>query len=43
MPILQTVQELAIKIINEDPELEQEKNETLRKIVDKKFGERIEI
>lgn len=43
MPILQTVQELAIKIINEDPELEQEKNETLRKIVDKKFGDRIEI
>ena len=43
MPTLQTVQALAIKIIDEDPELMQEKNEPLRKIVDKKFGNRIEI
>ena len=43
MPILQTVQALAIRIIDEDPELEQEKNAPLKKIVDKKFGDRIEI
>ena len=43
MPTLQTVQALAIRIIDEDPELEQEKNAALKKIVDKKFGERIEI
>ena len=43
MPTLQTVQTLAIKIIDEDPELEQEKNQPLKKIVDKKFGDRIEI
>ncbi|MBE5805335.1 MAG: ATP-dependent DNA helicase RecG [Clostridiales bacterium] len=43
MPILQNVQALAMKIINEDPNLEQEKNKELREIVDKKFGDRIEI
>ena len=43
MPILQTVQALAIKIIDEDPDLVQEKNVELRKIVDKKFGDRLEI
>ena len=43
MPVLQTVQELAIKIINEDPELIKEKNRELKKVVDKKFGNRIEI
>ena len=43
MPTLQTVQALAIRIIDEDPELEQEKNAPLKKIVDKKFGDRIEI
>ena len=43
MPTLQTVQALAIKIIDEDPELSLEKNTPLKKIVDKKFGDRIEI
>ena len=43
MPILQMVQSLAIKIISEDPELEQEKNFELKKLVEKKFGDRIEI
>ena len=43
MPILQNVQELANKIINEDPELQLERNKELKKIVDSKFGDRIEI
>ena len=43
MPTLQTVQALAIRIIEEDPELLQEKNAPLKMIVDKKFGDRIEI
>lgn len=43
MPTLQTVQALAIKIIDEDPELAEEKNAPLKKIVDMKFGDRIEI
>lgn len=43
MPILQMVQSLAIKIVSEDPELEQEKNFELKKLVEKKFGDRIEI
>ena len=43
MPVLQTVQALAIKIISEDPELIKEKNRELKKVVDKKFGNRIEI
>ena len=43
MPILQRVQEVAVKIINEDSELELEKNKELKRIVDNKFGDRIEI
>lgn len=43
MPILQLVQSLANKIIIEDPELAQDKNKELKKIVSKKLGERIEI
>ena len=43
MPILQNVQALAVRIINEDSELELEKNKELRVIVDNKFGDRIEI
>ncbi len=43
MPILQNVQALAVRIINEDPELELEKNKELKVVVDNKFGERIEI
>lgn len=43
MPILKLAQSLALKIEQEDPELEQEKNERLRKIVDDKFKGRVEI
>lgn len=37
MPILKVVQALAIKIEQEDPKLELEKNQPLKKMVDKKF------
>ena len=43
MPILQSVQSIANEIISEDPNLSMEKNVKLRKIVDSKFGERVEI
>ena len=43
MPILKLVQSLAIKIEQEDPKLELSKNERLKKLVDKKFTNRIEI
>ena len=43
MPILQMVQSVAMKIIAEDPELKLEKNKELKGLVDKKFGDRIEI
>lgn len=43
MPILKVVQSLAIKIEEEDAKLELEKNKTLKKMVDKKFMNRIEI
>lgn len=40
---LKSVQSVAIKIIEQDPELESEKNAKLKKQVDKKFQNRIEI
>ena len=43
MKVLKLVQSLAIKIEQEDPKLELEKNERLKKLVDKKFTNRIEI
>ena len=43
MPMLKLVQSLAIKIEQEDSKLELEKNEPLKKLVDKKFTNRIEI
>ena len=43
MKELKVVQELAMQIINEDPNLEQEKNIRLRKLVKNKFTDRIEI
>ena len=43
MPILKLVQSLAIKIEQEDSKLELKKNEKLKKLVDKKFTNRIEI
>ena len=43
MPILKLVQSLALKIEAEDPKLEMEKNERLKKLVQNKFLNRIEI
>lgn len=41
--MLKSVQAIAIKIIEKDPNLEKEENKLLKKFVDEKFGERIEI
>ncbi len=41
--ILKAVQETALKVINEDPYLEKEKNEKFKKFVEKRFNERLEI
>jgi ATP-dependent DNA helicase RecG len=41
--ILKGVQSLAMEIIDKDPYLEKEENEKLRKMVQSKFKERIEI
>ena len=41
--ILKSVQSVAIKILEQDPKLENKKNSTLKKQVDSKFGVRIEI
>lgn len=43
MGVLKTVQSLAIKIEQEDPKLELEKNKLLKRLVEKKFTNRIEI
>ena len=43
MPTLKMVQSLAIKIEQEDPKLELEKNKPLKELVGKKFTDRIEI
>ena len=43
MPTLKMVQSLAIKIEQEDPKLELEKNKPLKVLVGKKFTDRIEI
>ena len=43
MPILKLVQSVAIKIEQEDPKLELEKNEKLHKLVEERFKNRIEI
>ena len=43
MPTLKIVQSLAIKIEQEDPKLELEKNKPLKVLVSKKFTDRIEI
>lgn len=43
MPTLKMVQSLAIKIEQEDPKLELEKNRPLKELVGKKFTDRIEI
>lgn len=43
MGILKIVQILAIKIEQEDPKLELKKNEPLKRLVERKFTNRIEI
>jgi len=43
MTILKLVQSLAVKIENEDPKLELEKNKELKKLIQDKFTNRIEI
>lgn len=43
MKVLKMIQSLAIKIEQEDPKLELEKNEKLKRIIEKKFINRIEI
>ena len=43
MPILKLVQEVAIKIEEQDPKLQLKKNEPLKKLVGEKFKNRIEI
>lgn len=41
--VLKSVQAIAMKIIDKDPKLEKDENKLLRKVVDEKFGNRIEI
>ena len=43
MPILKVVQSEAIRIIDEDPKLEDEKNKLLKDLIKDKFMKRIEI
>ena len=43
MPILKSVQSLAMKIINEDPKLEKQENKLLKDLIKDKFMKRIEI
>ena len=43
MKYLKLVQSLAIKIENEDPNLEMDKNTKLKALISKKFSSRIEI
>ena len=43
MPVLKQVQSVAYKILNDDPNLEKSENEKLKKIVNEKFGDRLEI
>ena len=43
MPILKSMQSLAMKIINEDPKLEKQENRLLKDLIKDKFMKRIEI
>ena len=43
MQMLKSVQSIAIEIINKDPNLEKEENKLLKKLVNDKFGNRIDI
>lgn len=41
--MLKSVQSVAVKIMEEDPKLEKEKNKLLKQMIEKKFSNRIEI
>ena len=41
--MLKSVQSIAVKIIEKDPKLEKEENVLLKKLIDNKFRDRIEI
>ena len=43
MNILKKVQVLSMKILEEDPNLEKEENQILKKLIDEKFSGEIEI
>ena len=43
MPILKLVQEVSIKILQEDPKLEKKENVLLKNLIKDKFMKRIEI
>lgn len=43
MDILKLAQNLAIRILNDDPNLEKDENVILKKTIDKKFGGKIEM
>lgn len=43
MPILKTVQGVAMDIIDKDPELKNEENKLLKELIKDKFMKRIEI
>lgn len=43
MPVLKQVQSVAYKILQNDPKLKKKENEKLKKIVNEKFGDRLEI
>ncbi len=43
MPILKSVQSVALKILNKDPELKKNENIKLKILIDKRFNDRIEI
>ena len=43
LPELKNAQAVAMKIIEQDPKLEKKENVLFRKMIDEKFGDRIEI
>ena len=43
MPILKSVQSVAMKILADDPKLEKDKNKLLKELIKDKFMKRIEI
>ena len=43
MEMIKSIQSIAIKILNEDPELKLEKNIKFKKVIDSKLKERIDL